>query len=717
MTHKEWLTQAFPIGVKYGQHRDLQEKYWDHDLKNMQDCGIDALRVHAFWSQVEPREGQFDFAQYDRLVEKAHTYGIRVMFTLYHMASPEWIFTKHPDSRFVTMEGKVWGSNQHTDNSQGGWPGLCFDSMPFRQTIENMVKAFVLHYKGNENVLAIDVWHEPCYEAGEDTCYCEHSIQHFKEWLEKKYGSLEGLNRAWTRYYSSWDEVDAPRHLGQYTDWLDWKLYRIDMLSDAVHWMGSLVKKYDPDRASSVHTGIIEMGHPCSHADNRFKLADATDMFGISLYESSKLDISAYAADLMRSACKGSYWVGETGTGSGPIFYLLGLRPDEYHCFSKNIDASEIFRLSWSQLAWGAKGIFYWAWRPDISTLEHLSLGFTERNGDLTERTEGLKQFTTVFRKYRSNFANTRSQKSDLCILYNMDSQLIEGIISSGFEPAGGKNYKDFSSFVGLERLLMKNGMTPEYISKEELEEGILSEYQYLFLPYNVSVCTGSAEKIREFVYNGGTVISDAMLGFFTDGAWGSEVCPPQGLDEVFGLSTSSSYDLITYDDIVMDGRVYREVGKNVKERLMLHEGTEVKAAFSNGRPAIAVNHYGKGKTIYIATMMFATVLNKGLKEIDPLFNEILKLADYRKDKTIAGVDEDIVVDVRRQIGDGEEFVFLINQSEEEIHPSVKVELSLNGAVTEIRTGEVQQGTEGKLFRWSGIIEPQGVRVFHIEKM
>ena len=107
-----------------------------------------------------------DFAQYDRIVKAAGEHGLGVLFTLYLVSAPEWIFEKHPDMQVCVYNGTVWNSNQFPDNAQGG--GLAFVlTVPFRKTVENFVGAFVTHYKDNTDVYAIDIWHEPDEEPAQ----------------------------------------------------------------------------------------------------------------------------------------------------------------------------------------------------------------------------------------------------------------------------------------------------------------------------------------------------------------------------------------------------------------------------------------------------------------------------------------------------------------------------------------------------------------------
>ena len=730
MDFKQYLTESFPIGVKYGQHRDMEEKYWDTDFANMRDCGMEALRIHAFWAPLEPEEGKYDFAQYDRIVAKAGEYGLKVMFTLYLVAAPEWVFEKHPDSRFVSASGIVWGSEQCSDNAQGGWPGLCFDSEPFRETVENFVSVFVTHFKGNPNILAIDIWHEPTDEANQAPtagnwkdgcfCYCEHSQAKFRTWLEEKYGSLEGLNKAWTRHYNRWDQVHPPKNLGIYTDWLDWRLFRIDALTDSINWLNGIVKKYDPDRATSVHVGIYEMDHPSVSSDDHFKIAGITDMFACSMYDTKYADITGFTLELMRSACdNGPFWIGETETGSGPMFSFVGCDPD-ICCFSRPVDADEIFKLVWSSIAHGAKGIFFWGWRPDRSSFESISLGFTERDGALTERTEGLKKFTALFRNYRRELAQVYAPESDVCVVYNMDSMIHEGIVS--FSQSGSKMsmlkqpyYKDVLSFFGCYRLCMKNGIQPDIINKDKLNYDTISKYRLMILPYDVSVTVEAAKAIEQFVKNGGKVISDAMLGFFTDGGWASEVCPPHGLDQVFGLRTRSNYELMEQCGIRTENENYQCVGRFIRERCQVYDNAAVLGHFPDEKPAYIRNTYGKGTSAYIAAMFFANVVVCDLDESNRLFNDMLKQVGYEKDKEITGICPESIVEVRRLLNENVEYIFVMNHSDSDASPTIDLTISRNGKVKEIFADTMCEDVVDRILHIHESLKPMEVKVYRIE--
>ncbi len=46
-------------------------------------------------------------------------------------------------------------------------------------------------------------WATPTYISNPEFCFCPNTLRRFRLWLEKKYGSLDALNRAWYRRYAA----------------------------------------------------------------------------------------------------------------------------------------------------------------------------------------------------------------------------------------------------------------------------------------------------------------------------------------------------------------------------------------------------------------------------------------------------------------------------------------------------------------------------------
>ena len=300
-----------------------------------------------------------------------------------------------------------------------------------------------------------------------------------------------------------------------------------------------------------------------------------------------------------------------------------------------------------------------------MSTVETISLGFTERNGDWTERCDALKEFTGLFGKYKDKIARAMAPESEVAILYNLDSIFIEGLVSLGTSGSclirkQNRFYKDSLALMGAYKLCMKNLIQPDFINKERAQNGELEKYKLLIIPYGVSVTSELGAAIETYVKGGGRIISDGMLGYFTDEAWGAEICPAGGLDQVFGLDVKSDYQVINEENLKDAGHVYEKIAKVTAEHMEVKQGAGVFASFENGRPAAVSNGYGKGKTAYVGTLFFANAMWNYSEHTNTFFGKLMEEVEYRPAAQISCPGGELV-EVRMLYGEQEAFLFVIN--------------------------------------------------------
>ena len=82
------------------------------------------------------------------------------------------------------------------------------------------------------------LWHISNEFGGE--CHCLLCQQKFREWLEKKYGTIENLNNRWcttfwSHRYGSFAEIESPSPIGEnelHALKLDWKRFVTDQTID-----------------------------------------------------------------------------------------------------------------------------------------------------------------------------------------------------------------------------------------------------------------------------------------------------------------------------------------------------------------------------------------------------------------------------------------------------------------------------------------------------
>ncbi len=112
-------------------------------LEVLKDFRPRVLRIPVYWQRIEPKEGQFDFADYDYLLEESQKAGAKVILVL-GRKQPRWPECHEPQ----------WVKN-----------------LEFRMQNEELLKYIseaVLRYKDWETVSAWQIENEPFFEYGPD---------------------------------------------------------------------------------------------------------------------------------------------------------------------------------------------------------------------------------------------------------------------------------------------------------------------------------------------------------------------------------------------------------------------------------------------------------------------------------------------------------------------------------------------------------------------
>jgi beta-galactosidase len=640
------------------------------------------------------------------------------------------MFEQWPDSRMVSAAGRVQYSEHHPDAVSGGWPGLCMDDPAVMNRVKLFIKAITLHYKGNDNILAFDVIHEPWEEPSQEYyidswknaiyCYCIHSIEKFKCWLQKKYETLETLNIAWNRSYSAWSQVQPPRNFGAYADWLDWRTFSTYTVANECMEAGQEVHKHDPDRIIVNHTGGVLNAFATS-AD-AYLLAKTVDIPGMSNYSFRTPQDAGMSCDMVRTASggNGTFWVGETSGGSGPMFSFIGDDMDHFFAFGKPWTKENQRKHIWKMLAHGAKGIMYWMWRPEIYGCETAAMGFTDRAGNLTERTSNAKNISDVIFKNRDFFIKARPEKAETAILYTLKTSILEGYASTAKSLPGYAGlfakYKDLASLSGAAKVSMENCLPVDYVNDTLVENGALENYKLLIMPFSICMGSRTAEKIIEFTKNGGVVLADALCGYFIETGWGSETVPAYGLDEMFGLSVPQ-YEYATEQCIYLSNMFSGNVMKTsfMKELLSVTTG-EIAGHFPDGTPAVAVNSFGKGKTIYIASCAFLDCGNGENGEMRGILRKAMEFAGVSHRVFVENISNAQHVEGRVLSADGNELLVIMNHSDQTSRAIVHLHCKKNPvSVEDIENGKTVSFSTGK----SGIaletcFTPLGVHIYKV---
>ena len=125
----------------------------DKDVELMQRAGISVVRVgESSWGLWEPQDGRFEYAWMDRVIEKMHQAGIRVILGTPTYSIPAWLYKEHPEIVVRRLNGQYlyYGLRQNTD----------LLNPTYRYYCERVIRRILDHYKDNPAIIGYQIDNE-----------------------------------------------------------------------------------------------------------------------------------------------------------------------------------------------------------------------------------------------------------------------------------------------------------------------------------------------------------------------------------------------------------------------------------------------------------------------------------------------------------------------------------------------------------------------------
>ncbi|GAA2800449.1 beta-galactosidase [Nonomuraea dietziae] len=95
------------------------EETWSEDVVLMREAGVTRVSVGIFaWSHLEPEEGRYDFAWFDRILDLLGEHGIEACLATPTAAPPPWFGHTYPEALPVDRDGR----RLHHGSRQGFCP-------------------------------------------------------------------------------------------------------------------------------------------------------------------------------------------------------------------------------------------------------------------------------------------------------------------------------------------------------------------------------------------------------------------------------------------------------------------------------------------------------------------------------------------------------------------------------------------------------------------
>ena len=140
---------------------------------------------------------------------------------------------KRPEAVYGTRTAVCTCRSRWATRRRAAFPGCVSTTRPSSSTPAITSRTWRATFRGHPAVECWEPHNEPMFEPGRYNdnvyCYCPATVAAFRGYLRTKYGDVEALNANWRRNYGDFDEVQPPRRRGMYNDWLDWRLFSLDI--------------------------------------------------------------------------------------------------------------------------------------------------------------------------------------------------------------------------------------------------------------------------------------------------------------------------------------------------------------------------------------------------------------------------------------------------------------------------------------------------------
>ena len=580
------------VGACY-QPIDRSPEQIDRDIEIMKGAGFNVVRMGDLsWDSFEPSMGKFDFAWFDKVMDKMHANGIRVILDIPGSPAPIWLHRAHPGVDLTNQNGnRVPPAERYMDN---------ISDPDYARHLTVLAEAMLKHYKTHPAIIAIGYNNEI---GNGFMSYSEADRKRFIGWAKKKYGTIQALNKAWatqrwSRRLNDFDDIDLPladgpvapeRHLDLYRYWSDVTIDRLKELE-------SVRRRYMPD--------IPTLSNLWDTAGRRgfdyLSSYKSYVSFGAEGFYPGEPIGGAFGALMTKGDLPTPIWLNEFTAGGGGWYG------------SPNWSRMNAYVA----LMIGAQGILAWTFNSHNGGEEQALFGLVDHDGTPSWKVDEWAKIAANFQKL-SKYGFPRYTRPEVAIAYSFDSNIHSRAsgpssttkqyfktpytdqVQAAFEPYFRAN---------IDTAIINIGHDP------------LDAYKVVVVPAHYVMDEASATAIRNYVSNGGTAVLTGYSAKITEHGQWFDTSLPGRLSDVFGLKTNAFYRIDDSLKFELDGKSI-DAGASYFE-ILEPSTAQTLASFTSIRehsPAVTINKFGKGRAIYIATESKAAAVGPVLAYVNQL--------------------------------------------------------------------------------------------------
>lgn len=575
--------------------------YWEYmpyerleqDVQMMEKAGINLVRLgESTWGVMEPRDGQFDFDWLERVINRLHKAGIKVILGTPTYSIPTWLFKKHPEIQVkqINQSRYTYGLRQMTDLTHP----------TYRRYAERIIRKLVSRFKDHPAVIGYQLDNETHPSGTADI-----RVQRlFAEELKKKFKTPADLNRAWGLNYwgqniATWQDLPPREGILNPGYKLEWERFQQKIAADFLGWQAGIIRELKrPDQfVSHDFAGIPTDVDP-------YEITKALDIPSVNIYHGMQDSFTgeeiASAGAFIRSLKPSNYLVTETNAQT------TGWSSEgQYPPYD-----GQLRLAAFANVADGASLVAYWHWHSLHYGQETYWKGVLAHDlepnriyGEVTRIAQDLK-------KAGPDLVNLK-KKNKVAILYSLDS--INGL---SFMPID-KNTNYQTILNQFYRTLYNMNVEADFIYPQSRN---FEEYSLVIVPPLYIADDGLLGRLAAYVKNGGHILLAFKSGFCNEYSTVRWTLAPGPLREAAGFYYQEFSNLAK--PLALKGDPFKAGPENqvsVWAEFLVPEKAKPLAFYDHpffGKyPAVTRNAYGKGTLTYEGTKLSDKLQEKLMRE------------------------------------------------------------------------------------------------------
>jgi beta-galactosidase len=667
----------------YPEHWD--NSLWEIDILRMKEHGLNLVRIGDFaWSKYEYREGEFTISYYDEFLELCSKHGMEVLFCTPTAAPPIWLAHKYPEILNRNINGDAYYGLRRFYN---------YNTPIYWKFSERIVEKLAEHYSKWDIIVGWQVDNELNCDLSEFYSESDHAA--YRYYLKEKYGTLDNLNESlglvfWNRTYSDWEQVTLNRknvggavnpHLA-----LEEKRFFSESAISFCALQVKAIKKHLPEGKFITTNGLFR------NLDYNRVMECGLDFITFDSYPNFAFDLSKDPTQPGNLNDRKWSWNLMWTRSISPVFGIMeqqaGANGWTTRMETPAPKPGQMKLWTMQSIAHGADMVSYFRWRTSPIGCEIYWHGLNDYANTDNRRLRELKEIGQIYSALEPVRGTTFKAKvavlKDYSNVWDSEVDVWHGRVDS---------FSDNSWFEATQ--LTHTPCDFFYLRPQTALQDLLA-YDLLVYPHPAILEPKTADLLKEYVENGGTLIFGARTGY-KDKFGRCPMRPMPGIISEWCGVIVTDYTLVGPADgeinVELDSRpisapVFNEILKTNDD------ATEILANFRgnyyDGQPALCRKALGKGHVYYFGAC-FSVEIAKALLE------KTNQISPYQQ---LLELPEAVELAVRT---DGEtDYLFILN------YKDITTNIKLNQALPELISGEVIEGLI--------TLKPYDVKIIKFEK-